>query len=131
MRKPFFVKGYKVTRENMSKIARWCEGYVITEDPSKPFVLVPVNRQTNKKQSQAYVGTWVVMSKNRGEKSFKVYDESWLLESFIPVEDDIMNDEDEIPGDSDTPALTNVRTLPSQSSNGSQTPNTVFPRARR
>lgn len=89
MRQPFFVSGFKVTAENMHAIAKWCEGHVIP-DAEKPFIRVPVDRPTNKKQTEAYIGTWVLLSRQRGEKSFKVYTEEWLLKNFFELpEDDI------------------------------------------
>lgn len=87
MRQPFFVSGFKVTIENMEEIAKWCEGYVIRE-AERPFIRVPVDRPTNRRQTEAYVGTWVLISKQRGEKSFKVYTEEWLLKNFFELPED-------------------------------------------
>ena len=85
MRIPFFVTGYCVTEENMEAIAKWCGGYVIREDDKPPFIHVPVARATSDKQYKAYVGTHVVVSVQRGERSFKVYTDEWLLKQFMPI----------------------------------------------
>jgi hypothetical protein len=99
MRQPFFVMGYEVTLENMDEIAKWCEGHVI-RDTEKPFVRVPVIRPTHERQTRGYVGTWVLVSKQRGEKSFKVYTREWLEKNFFEVPDDEIDASDLIPGPS-------------------------------
>lgn len=93
MRKPFIVTGYKVTEKNMDAIARWCQGHVIRE-AERPFVRVPVTRYTNIKQTEAYVGTIVTLSEQRGQEYFKVYTEEWLAENFIKMPRE-MEDNDE------------------------------------
>ena len=90
MRIPFFVTGFRVTKDNMDAIAKWCEGHVI--DSEHPFVRVPVNRPTNKKQTEAYVGTWVILSTQRGERSFKVYTEEWLRKQFFELPEDSLDE---------------------------------------
>lgn len=84
MRNPFLVAAYQVTESNMDAIARWCQGHVI-RDAERPFVRVPVNRTTNKRQTEAYEGCWVLLSKQRGENSFKVYTQEWLDKNFVEV----------------------------------------------
>lgn len=87
MRQPFFVVGYQVTTENMEDIAKWCEGRVI-DDADRPFVRVPVIRPIHDRQTRGYVGTWVLLSKRRGEKTFKVYTQEWLDREFWSVPND-------------------------------------------
>lgn len=115
MRKPFIVTGYKVTEEDMDAIARWCEGHVI-RDTERPFVRVPVDRPTNKKQTEAYIGTWVLLSTERPEKSFKVYTQTWLNKNFIEVpaeiDDEIVDEIHEEDDDTHHRISDNVRTLP-------------------
>jgi hypothetical protein len=132
MRKPFIVTGYKVTENNMDAIARWCEGHVI-RDTERPFIRVPVIRPSNPRQTEAYVGTSVLLSNTpRGDKSFKVYTQEWLDKNFFVIPDEIedddentqdlsearkklaeKNDNDEVSDDDDTePPRDNVRTLP-------------------
>ena len=84
MRVPFFVTGYKVTPDNMEQIARWCDGYVVKSGET-PFIRVPVDRPTNKKQTEAYPGMWVLLSVKRGRKSYKVYYEEVLQKNFFEV----------------------------------------------
>lgn len=86
IRKPFVVVGYQVTEENMEFIRAWCKGHIIEaqKDDEKTFIRVPVDRPTHQKQTQAFVGTWVILSMNqRNEESFKVYAQDWLDKNFI------------------------------------------------
>jgi hypothetical protein len=129
MSRPFIVAGCQVTEHNMAAIAKWCQGYVIT-DAEKPFVRVPVNRPTNQRQTQAFVGSWVLLSTLRGEPSFKVYSVESLEKSFIPLAEvvnlpemdepiDIPEVEEVEPGKTDSVVAhdrvgSNVRALPVQ-----------------
>ena len=94
MRIPFFVTGYQVTDEDMDVIAKWCDGYV-NRNTEKPFIRVPVSRVTNEKYTRAYPGMWIIGSKHRGERSFKVFTEEWLKKQFTIMPDDVF---DEIAG---------------------------------
>lgn len=118
MRVPFFATGYRVTADNMDTIAKWCEGHVI-RDVSRPFVRVPVNRPTHKKQTEAYEDTWVIVTIHRGERSFKVYTRDLLDKQFfeLPDEDAIETIPDE-PTEKENPhhQASNVHHLPTQSS---------------
>lgn len=105
MRTPFFVKGYLVTLENMEDIATWCKGHVVDKDSDQPFVRVPVNRASNEKMTRGYVGTWVTVSRHRGENSFKVYTAERLMSEFVEMPDDIAEIPELI---SATPPLSNV-----------------------
>lgn len=114
MRIPFFVLGHQVTEQNMDAIARWCEGHVI-RDVAKPFVRVPVDRPTNRRQTEAYVGTWVIVSTRRGQRSFKVYTQEWLVQQFMEMPEGTFELEQDIPGDGELgggAADNNVRSLP-------------------
>lgn len=90
MRIPFFVSGYLVTEDNMEAVAKWCEGHVIRGE--KPFVRVPVDRPTNKRQTEAYPGTWVIVSLYKGERSFKVYTEEWLKKQFFELPEEALDE---------------------------------------
>jgi hypothetical protein len=104
MRQPFYVAGHLVTEDNMDAIAKWCQGHVI-RDGGRSFIRVPVDRPTNKRQTEAYAGTWVTLSKQREERSFKVYTEEWLEKNFIRLPDDDLYDIDiDIPSDCDVPS---------------------------
>lgn len=83
MRKPFFVDGYLVDEDNMDAIAKWCKGHVVRDNVPRPFVRVPVDRPMNQRQTQAFVGTWVLLSIHQGRESFKVYTADYLEENFI------------------------------------------------
>jgi len=127
MRKPFFVKGHKVTEENMHSLAKWCQGTVVTDGNDKPlFVRVPVDNPTKRWQTEAYPGTWIVVSVIRNRmglhRSFKVYLEEWLLQQFFEVEEDLLGsdgDDDistqgsgEAPSTTATEPASNVRNFP-------------------
>lgn len=123
MRQPFFVIGVEVTNDNMDAVANWCEGHVIKNGDKPLFVRVPVNRPTNKKQTEAYPGTWVMLSEQRGEKSFKVYTHEWLMKNFFVFEGEIpdaeiVEDTATEPGEAPSGGLnriaTNLRGLPSR-----------------
>lgn len=87
MRQPFYVTGIEVTSENMEAVARWCQGHVI-RDGDRSFIRVPVDRATNRRQTEAYVGLWVTASKQRGLRSFKVYTREWLDKNFFELSGD-------------------------------------------
>lgn len=95
MRIPFFTTACQVTVEtettedNMDAVAAWCGGHVI-RDTENPFVQVPVDRPTNRRQTEATVGSWVVRSVNRGRASFKVYPDEWLGSTFVVIPDEVV-----------------------------------------
>lgn len=114
MRIPFFVSGYQVTEENMNAIAKWCEGHVI-QNSDNPFVRVPVNRATNKRQTEAYIGTWVIVSVQRGERSFKVYTEEWLRKQFFEIPPEALDEEgipDNARNESDPKKIRGIAAVP-------------------
>lgn len=119
MRIPFFVTGYKVTDDNLDAIAKWCEGHVVRAN-GKAFVRVPVDRPTNKRQTEAHPETWVILSMQRGNRSFKVYTEEWLNRQFFtlpdePVDEGIPDDElgDETSFET-APGAANLHAIPLQ-----------------
>jgi hypothetical protein len=87
MRQPFFVSGFKVTEGNMAALAKWCEGHIISTT-NRPFIRVPVAHATNIKLTEAYVDTWILLSRRGGRKSFKVYSEEYLTNNFFILADD-------------------------------------------
>lgn len=76
-RKPFEVEAVQVTDENFEAIAAWCGGSIVTvqETPrpgmpaAKRYIQVPVARPLSRRQTEAYVGDWVLYA----SKGFKVY----------------------------------------------------------
>lgn len=97
MRVPFFVSGYCVTEDNMDDVAEWCGGYIVREKDDIPFIHVPVQRPTNDKQYKAYVDSWVILSIERGKRSFKAYTEEWLKQQFMEIAVETLEDQG-IPG---------------------------------
>ena len=124
MRKPFFVSGYCVTEENMEAIAKWCGGYVIRQS-NDPFIHVPVTRATNVKQYEAYVGTWVIVSVLRGERSFKVYTEEWLHKQFMEVTVETFDDPGIPDNFEERTGTTREIPIPRSGPNGSSRPPTA------
>lgn len=81
IRKPFAVDGIQVTAENMADVAAWCDGEIQSDYNSTSFIKVKVQRVLNERQTQAYVGDWV-LSAGTG---FKVYTEKAFRNSFEPA----------------------------------------------
>lgn len=80
-RKPFFVDAIQVTEENIEDVARWCNGELQEDDNGKRFVHVRVHRPLTPRQTQAYVGDWVLYA-GRG---YKVYKKQAFEKSFQSV----------------------------------------------
>lgn len=89
-RKPFVVEAIQVTQENVFEVAEWCGGEVKKSPPkSAPagqtgedlYVKVKVIKAQNDRQSQAFVGDWVLRSGN----NFKVYTNKAFLATFDPL----------------------------------------------
>jgi hypothetical protein len=92
--KPTMVEAIQISRNNMADVAEWCGGEVKVEKDGAGkvirFVKVKVWRAQNPKQTQGFVGCWVL----RRPTGFKVYTDKAFKSSFtdgdsIPmVEDD-------------------------------------------
>lgn len=86
-RKPFAVDAVEVTQQNMYDVARWCGGKVQTagaEDPARrgqKYIKVQVKKPLDDRQTQAYVGDWV-LSSGQGPWGFKVYTPKAFESSF-------------------------------------------------
>lgn len=84
VRKPFYVDGIRVTKENMAEVAEWCNGTLKETEPKvkgkrpSPFIEVEVHRPANDRQRRAFVGDWVLQAEN----GFKVYTDSALKDTF-------------------------------------------------
>lgn len=91
VRKPFNVDAVQVTAENMEEVARWCRGKVKTEQsstsatPQAPtrYIHVRVLHPLNPKQTQAYIGDWVLVT----DTGSKVYSDKAYHNNFDEVED--------------------------------------------
>lgn len=80
-RKVFTVEAVRVTDENMAEVAKWAKGVIEverTDNGSKKFIRINVHRPINDKQSKAFIGDWVLRTKN----GFKVYINKAFVNSF-------------------------------------------------
>lgn len=84
VRKPFFVDGVRVTKENMDSVSLWCKGTLKQTEPKvkdkkpSPYIEVEVHRPANDRQKRAFVGDWVLQAEN----GFKVYTDQALRATF-------------------------------------------------
>lgn len=67
-RKPFYVDAVRVSEANIEEVAQWCDGAVETEENQR-YVKVKVLRPLNDRQTQAFIGDWVLFAGT----GFKVY----------------------------------------------------------
>lgn len=59
-RRVFTVEAIQVEEGNMSHIATWCGGKVLTTKTGVPFVEVPTGKAGVQSHSRAFAGSWVV-----------------------------------------------------------------------
>jgi hypothetical protein len=73
IRKPFEVDAVQVTADNMQEVADWCSGTIVVEkdkqDKLQQFIKVNAVNVTSDRQTQAFVGDWVLSNGN----GYKVY----------------------------------------------------------
>lgn len=73
VRKPLYVDAVRVTKENFDAVAAWCTGEVQTDPTTnrndKRFIRVAVNHPKYPRQTQAFVGDWILYT----ERGYKVY----------------------------------------------------------
>ena len=90
VRKPFEVRALQVTEENFEEVAKWCGGSIVTtrspEGETKRYIKVNVSRPLNERQTQAYVGDWLL----EADKGLKVYADGPFVRNFalVPPSDD-------------------------------------------
>jgi ABC-type transporter lipoprotein component MlaA len=87
-RKPIYVEAVKVTEENFTEVAAWCQGAIVAkhgmtlgnlaQDSSKHIKVRVVNPQ-KPRQTKAFVGDWVLYSEYHG---YKVYTETAFRNAF-------------------------------------------------
>jgi len=82
-RKSFPVKAVQVKPDNIELIAKWCAGKIMHDGDkeghlSRDYIKVRVAYPINERQTQAYLGDWVLKS----GKSFKVYTNTAFEKSF-------------------------------------------------
>lgn len=77
VRKPVIVDAVQVTEENFKELAKWCQGE-IQSDGTLSFIRVRVHTPKNSRQSQAFVGDWILYT----DKGYKVYSNRAFTDSF-------------------------------------------------
>lgn len=103
-RKPFQVEAVQVTVENFEQVAAWCRGSIVTVqtpehdgphlfafDP-KRYIQVDVARPLTKRQTEAYVGDWVLYA----AKGFKVYAAGPFRKNFEEVPQELFVTDEEV-----------------------------------
>lgn len=83
-RKPFYVQAVQVTEENFDKIAEWTGG-TVTQAKQGKYIKVAVQRFLYERQTQAFVGDWILYTKQGENDSFKVYTDGAFRKSFDAV----------------------------------------------
>lgn len=99
VRKPLYVDAVQVTEENFEEVALWCQGdimnrnggsiekvdgetSVITINPNDQYIHVRVVYPKTIRQTQAYVGDWILYT----EQGYKVYTPGAFESSWTKVE---------------------------------------------
>lgn len=82
-RKPFYVDAVRVSDANIGEVAAWCQGVVCCDDdnPEAQYISVKVHRPLTERQTQAFVGDWVLFAGT----GFKVYTPKAFDKSFEKV----------------------------------------------
>lgn len=82
IRKPLYVDAVRITAANFEEIANWCQGEIQKEEtlgePIKTFVKVRVHNPKHPRQTQAFVGDWILYT----ERGYKVYTNKAFHASF-------------------------------------------------
>lgn len=95
VRKPLYVDAVRITPENFEEICVWCQGTVEQENLENPattykvnarrFIRVRVHNPKNPRQSQAFVGDWLLYT----ERGYKVYTNKAFHSAFDRLLQDI------------------------------------------
>lgn len=80
-RKPFYVDAVRVSEANIEDVTEWCGGEIKTNDDGDKFIKVKVHRPITERQTEAYIGDWVLWAGN----GFKVYTPKAFDKSFEKV----------------------------------------------
>lgn len=80
-RKPFYVDAVRVSDANIEEVAQWCGGKIVTEHADGKHISVEVHRPINERQTQAFVGDWVLFAGS----GYKVYTPKAFDKSFEKV----------------------------------------------
>lgn len=87
-RKPFYIDAVQVTDKNIRLVAAWCQAEVrVTKRGNKDgideeYVKVRVHRPLNERQTQAFIGDWVLYAGS----GYKVFTNKAFTNSFEIVE---------------------------------------------
>lgn len=81
VRKPFLIDAVQVTADNMAEVAKWVDGDVRSNDLGQ-YIKVRVHRPMNERQTQAYVGDWVLYAGT----GYKVYTPKAFINAFRPAD---------------------------------------------
>ena len=91
-RKELIVSAVEITDENMEEVAEWCRGRIqLDENKERRIVGMKVFHPVNKRQTQGYVGDFMVKL-----NGFKVYEPKSLNNMFDPYEkpDEVLDGND-------------------------------------
>lgn len=82
VRRSFDVRAVQVTEDNLEEVTAWAHGD-LQGDGDRIYISVKVKHPLNKRQTQAFVGDWVLKT----QKGFKVYQDEAFKRNFQPYED--------------------------------------------
>lgn len=68
---PTDLDAIKVTEANMADVAGWANGVIKETDEGRLYIAIDVVKPGNDRQTQAFVGDWVIYSPQGG--GFKIY----------------------------------------------------------
>jgi hypothetical protein len=86
VRRPFYVDAVQVTQENMEAVRKWSNGKIrqTSQEPKASYIYIHVRVPMTKKQTQAFVGDWVLRSvSGDGIVSFKIYGDIAFNKAFV------------------------------------------------
>lgn len=97
---PLNVNAVQVTAENMVQASRWCGGQILNQpSDNRPYILVDVVRSNKPRQSQAFVGDWILET----GIGWKVYFDKAFRRDYLPALDqgttktEMVNEESDVP----------------------------------
>lgn len=88
IKKPLIVEVVEVTTENFQEVSEWCQGTTYEND-GNPYIRVRVQKPLNVRQTQAYVGDWILYT----EWGYKVYTTKAFRANFDPYEEETVHPE--------------------------------------
>jgi hypothetical protein len=79
--RPVYVDCVQVTASNMTEVSEWCGGTLMEDDKKKTYIKVNATKAIHVRQTQAYVGDWVIKS----DVGLKVYKDNAFKNSYVPA----------------------------------------------